>query len=219
MARAVSPLVVPGPWIGRPLSRDACTVSSLHDRVAGGDEVVLHGWAHPTGPLGPACRHGPARILAPGDAKFAGLLDAEAYGRVVAGVGVPGELGLPATGLAPGGLAPHGTVRALSRVGLRCRLSRRAVHGLGGGTRRPVARRGASCTAHNRAGRGAPRGRVPPQRRSAGSGRGAGRRSRAADLGPAVHGVPPARGGNAMRIVQLTNFYGPRSGGLQTFVE
>lgn len=135
----VSLPVVPGPWAGRPLWTDPGAVAWLRDRVAGGDEVQLHGWALRAGPLGAAWRRGGGRLLAGRTAEFAAVAEDEAYGLLAAGVGVLDQLGLPVGGFAPpGGLVSPGTVRALSRVGLRYRLTRRGLHELGTGSRVPL---------------------------------------------------------------------------------
>lgn len=139
----LSLLVVPGPWLGRPLSDDASTVAWLRDRVAGGDEVVLHGWAHRMSPLGPRWRRGLGRVAAGGAAEFAALPEPEAYGLISAGLAVLERLGLDVSGFAPpAGLVSPGTRRALLRTGLTYRLTGRAVHHLRTSARLPLARRG-----------------------------------------------------------------------------
>lgn len=135
----VSLPVVAGPWAGRPLSADPGAVAWLRERVAGGDEVVLHGWALRAGPLGPAWQRGLGRLAAGRTSEFAAVGEDEAYGLLAAGVGALDRLGLPVSGFAPpGGLASPGTVRALSRTGVRYRLTRRHLHELGTGVRVPL---------------------------------------------------------------------------------
>jgi predicted deacetylase len=112
-------LVVPGPWSG------------------------LHGWALRTAPLGAAWRRGVSRALTGGRAEFAALAEPEALGLLAAGQAVLDQLRLSVTGFAPtGGLASAGTVRALSRLGFRYRLTRRAACNLSTGVRTALTRRG-----------------------------------------------------------------------------
>lgn len=130
-------LVVPGPWHGTPLPEDGATVVWLRDRVFAGDEVLLHGWAHRAGPLGPAWRRGLGRVVAGDTAEFAALGEPEAYALIATGRAVLDGLDLPAAGFTPPGwLHSPGTMRALSRAGLRYTTSRGAVHDLRSGVRR-----------------------------------------------------------------------------------
>jgi predicted deacetylase len=135
----LSLLVVPGPWSGPPLAAHAGTVGWLRDRVAAGDEAVLHGWAHRAGPGGPGWRRAVGRVVARGAAEFAALTEPEAYALVAAGRAVLDELALPVAGFTPPGwLHSPGTLTALARSGLRYTTSHRGVTDLHTGGRLPA---------------------------------------------------------------------------------
>ncbi|HVQ89603.1 MAG TPA: polysaccharide deacetylase family protein [Mycobacteriales bacterium] len=132
-------LVVPGPWRSPVLPRDPGLVRWLAGRVAGGDEIVLHGWAHRAGPAGSPVRRLVAAAVARGAAEFAALDEHAAHRRLVAGAGVLADLGLPAVGFTPPGwLQSAGTIRALRRLGFHYTTSHLGVHDLRSGGFRPA---------------------------------------------------------------------------------
>jgi hypothetical protein len=131
----LSLLVVPGPFRGRGLPEDAETAVWLHRRVAGGDEVVQHGWRHEGVPGGSRWRQAVGRVVARGSAEFCALDEIDAAERLIRGGQVLERLGLFVTGFTPPGwLASPGTLRALQRLGFRYTTSHLGVHDLADGT-------------------------------------------------------------------------------------
>jgi predicted deacetylase len=114
----VSLLVIPGPWRGGSLGDAPDYANVLRARVAGGDEIVLHGWLHQAGPEGSRTRRTIGRAVARGAAEFAAL-DAEQAGqRLSYADAVMRSVGLSADGFTPPGwLASPGTVKALISAG------------------------------------------------------------------------------------------------------
>jgi predicted deacetylase len=121
-------LVVPGPWRGRPLSEAPELAAWLRDRVATGDEIVQHGWAHRAPPCTWGWRWGYGWVVARGAAEFAALGAADAYRRLVAGRRALDGAGLPAAGFTPPGwLHSAGTLRALRRLDFRFTTCHRGI--------------------------------------------------------------------------------------------
>jgi predicted deacetylase len=116
----VSLLVIPGPWRGSSLAGEPGYADVLRERVARGDEVVLHGWTHRAGPEGSWPRRAFCHAVARGAAEFGALGEMEAAVRLAAGQQLLRELGLPVDGFTPPGwLASAATNRALRAVGFR----------------------------------------------------------------------------------------------------
>lgn len=111
-------LVVPGPWRGGALADDPDLAAWLQQRCAGGDEVVLHGWAHAAPPGGPAWRRMVGAAVARGAGEFWTLDEAEARRRLELGRDALGAAGLMADGFTPPGwLASPATLAALRSLG------------------------------------------------------------------------------------------------------
>jgi predicted deacetylase len=108
----VSLLVIAGPWRGTRLADEPDFADVLRQRVARGDELVLHGWDHRAGGEGSALRRGVGRVVARGAAEFAALDESQAAQRLAAGQSVLGGLGLAAAGFTPPGLRTV-TLRAI----------------------------------------------------------------------------------------------------------
>lgn len=114
----VSLLVIPGPWRGMALSEAPDYAAVLRERRAGGDEIVLHGWAHVAGPQGSKVRRTIGRAVARGAAEFAALDEAEAAERISAGSTVLADADLATDGFTPPGwLASPGAESALRDAG------------------------------------------------------------------------------------------------------
>ncbi len=127
----VSLLVIPGPWRGASLADEPGYAEVLRDRVARGDELVLHGWTHVAGPEGPWPRRQVGRAVARGAAEFAALDEAQAGERLSAGRAVLARLGLDTTGFTPPGwLASPAADRALRAAGFRYTTSHFGVKDL-----------------------------------------------------------------------------------------
>src|SRR5262245_48558484 len=106
-------LVIPGPWRGGSLADLPSYGEVLRARVAGGDELVLHGWTHGAGPEGSRLRRAVGYAVARGAAEFAALDEARATERLAAGRAVLAGLGLAVDGFTPPGwLASGATNRA-----------------------------------------------------------------------------------------------------------
>jgi uncharacterized protein len=113
--------------VGRP-EDGSRFVAWLRGRVAGGDEMVLHGWEHRAVPGGSGWRRAFGRLVARGAAEFAAMGEDEAYARLAAGRFLLDELGLPPIGVTPPGwLASPGTVRAMRRLGFRYTTTHRGL--------------------------------------------------------------------------------------------
>ena len=82
----VSLLVIPGPWRGQSLADVPSYGEVLRARVAGGDELVLHGWTHRAGPEGSRLRRAVGFAVARGAAEFGALDEAQATERLGAGL-------------------------------------------------------------------------------------------------------------------------------------
>jgi uncharacterized protein len=116
----VSLLVIPGPWRGGRLADQPEYAEVLKERVARGDEIVLHGWTHRAGPEGSPLRRTIGRVIARGAAEFAALDEDQAAERLRAGQAVLGGLGLATVGFTPPGwLASPAAERALTQAGFR----------------------------------------------------------------------------------------------------
>lgn len=130
----VSLLVIPGPWRDSSLADEPGYADVLRSRVAGGDELVMHGWAHVAGPEGSWQRRALCRAVARGAAEFGALAEAEAAVRLASGQRVLAELGLTVRGFTPPGwLASPATNRALRRAGFRYTTSHWGLHDLRSG--------------------------------------------------------------------------------------
>jgi uncharacterized protein len=127
----VSLLVIPGPWRGDSLADRPAYGEVLRERVAGGDELVLHGWTHVAGPEGSRLRRATGYAVARGAAEFAALDEVQATERIAAGRAVLAGLGLTVDGFTPPGwLGSRATNRALRRAGFRYTTSHLGVHDL-----------------------------------------------------------------------------------------
>jgi predicted deacetylase len=116
----VSLLVIPGPWRGTRLMDQPGYADVLGERVARGDELVLHGWSHQAGLEGARIRRAVGRMVARGAAEFAALDEDQATRRLAAARAVLDELGLTMRGFTPPGwLASAAAERALARAGFR----------------------------------------------------------------------------------------------------
>lgn len=116
----VSLLVIPGPWRGGRLDDEPDYADVLKERVARGDEIVLHGWTHRAGPEGSKVRRTVGRLVARGAAEFAALDEDQAAERLRAGRAVLHGLGLATEGFTPPGwLASPAAERAVARAGFR----------------------------------------------------------------------------------------------------
>ncbi len=88
--------------------------------MAGGDELVLHGWSHRAGPEGGRFRRAVGRAVARGAAEFAALDEEEAGRRLADARSVLAGLDLSVSGFTPPGwLASPAANRALVRSGFR----------------------------------------------------------------------------------------------------
>jgi predicted deacetylase len=124
----VSLLVIPGPWRGGSLADAPDYADVLRARVAGGDEIVLHGWLHQAGPEGGLIRRTVGRAVARGAAEFAALDVTQAGQRLSHAGDVMRSVGLSAQGFTPPGwLASPGSVRALSAAGYRYLTTHRGL--------------------------------------------------------------------------------------------
>jgi predicted deacetylase len=133
----VSLLVIPGPWRGASLADEPGYADVLRDRIARGDELVMHGWAHRAGPEGSWPRRLAGRIVARGAAEFGALDEAQAADRLMRGRAVLTELGLTADGFTPPGwLASAAANRALRQAGFRYTTSHFGVLDLRSGRMR-----------------------------------------------------------------------------------
>ena len=127
----VSLLVIPGPWRGQSLADVPSYGEVLRARVAGGDELVLHGWTHRAGPEGSRLRRAVGFAVARGAAEFGALDEAQATERLAAGRAVLAGLDLTVEGFTPPGwLASGAANRALQRAGFRYTTSHLGVHDL-----------------------------------------------------------------------------------------
>lgn len=116
----VSLLVIPGPWRGGRLDDQPEYAEVLKQRVAHGDEVVLHGWTHRAGPEGSRLRRTIGHVVARGAAEFAALDENQAAARLRAGKHVLARFDLAAIGFTPPGwLASPAAERALAQAGFR----------------------------------------------------------------------------------------------------
>jgi uncharacterized protein len=114
----VSLLVIPGPWRGRRLMDEPEYADVLRGRVAGGDEIVLHGWSHQAGREGGRVRRAVGRAVARGAAEFAALREEQATERLSAAGAVLADLGLTTCGFTPPGwLASPAAERAVALAG------------------------------------------------------------------------------------------------------
>jgi predicted deacetylase len=130
-------LVIPGPWRGGSLADAPDYAGVLKERVAHGDELVLHGWVHTAGPEGSPLRRAVCHAVARGAAEFGALDEAQATQRLAAGQAVLNELGLTVDGFTPPGwLASRAANRALHAAGFRYTTSHFGVHDLGTGRMR-----------------------------------------------------------------------------------
>lgn len=128
-------LVIPGPWRGRSILRDAETTVWLHRRVEAGDEVVQHGWLHGGVPGGSRWRQAMGRVVARGCAEFAALDEDEAVRRLGHGRDILDRIGLAADGFTPPGwLASPGSMRAVRRLGFGYTTSHAGIHPLPAGS-------------------------------------------------------------------------------------
>jgi len=113
-------LVIPGPWRGSSLADEPSYGDVLRERVAAGDDLVLHGWVHRAGPEGSRLRRTVCQAVARGAAEFGALDEAQATERLEAGRAVLAGLGLTVDGFTPPGwLASRAADRALARAGFR----------------------------------------------------------------------------------------------------
>ncbi len=137
----VSLLVIPGPWRGTSLTDAPEYAGVLRARAVGGDELVMHGWAHTAGPEGAWPRRLAGRMVARGAAEFGALDEDQAADRLMDGRAVFREFGLTTYGFTPPGwLASAATNRALRQVGYRYTTSHFGVLDLRSGrTRRGFA--------------------------------------------------------------------------------
>jgi predicted deacetylase len=111
-------LVIPGRWRSQCLYSDAGFAEFLRERVAGGDDVVQHGWDHTAGPDSAGWRAVSGRVLARGAGEFAALSSGGATVRLEAGRRVLEDVGLETVGFtAPGWLHSPGTMTALRALG------------------------------------------------------------------------------------------------------
>lgn len=130
----VSLLVIPGPWRGCALQTSPEYGDVIRERLARGDELVLHGWEHRAGPEGSPLRRAAGRVMTRGAAEFAALDEAEAARRLDAGRAVLADVGLATDGFTPPGwLASPAADRALARAGFRYTTSHLGVRDLRGG--------------------------------------------------------------------------------------
>jgi predicted deacetylase len=114
----VSLLVVPGPWRGTSLADEPGYADVLRERVARGDELVMHGWSHQAGTEGSLLRRSAGRLVARGAAEFGALDEVQAADRIMTGLAVLREVGLVTHGFTPPGwLASAATNRALRQAG------------------------------------------------------------------------------------------------------
>src|SRR5262245_18694886 len=81
----LSLLVIPGPWRGAQLAAEPGYGDVLRERIARGDELVLHGWEHRAEPTGALVRRAFAIVVARGAAEFATLDERDAAYRLAAG--------------------------------------------------------------------------------------------------------------------------------------
>lgn len=124
----VSLLVIPGPWRGGSIADAPDYADVLRARVAGGDEIVLHGWLHQAGPEGGLVRRTVGRAVARGAAEFAALDAVQARQRLSHADEVMRSVGLSAQGFTPPGwLASPGSVQALSAAGFRYLTTHRGL--------------------------------------------------------------------------------------------
>lgn len=143
-------LVIPGSWRGHMLTDAPELARTIRARVAGGDEVLLHGLLHVADASGPLIRRAVGQLVARGAAEFAALAEAEARLRIHAGLNVLTEAGLHADGFCPPGwLASPGTVRALRAEGVNYLTVHRGLVDL-----RTGAERRAFALSHRPGGRG-----------------------------------------------------------------
>jgi uncharacterized protein len=124
-------LVIPGPWRGSSLADEPSYGDVLRERVAAGDDLVLHGWVHRAGPEGSRLRRTVCQAVARGAAEFGALDEAQATERLEAGRAVLAGLGLTVDGFTPPGwLASRAADRALARAGFRYTTSHFGLHDL-----------------------------------------------------------------------------------------
>lgn len=127
----VSLLVIPGSWHGTCLAAEPGYAEVLRDRVARGDELLLHGWEHHCGRSGSWARRGIGRVVARGAAEFAALDEPSAAWRLAAGQSVLSDLDLTADGFTPPGwLASPAAERAMTRAGFQYTTSHLGVRDL-----------------------------------------------------------------------------------------
>jgi predicted deacetylase len=115
-------LVVPDYHRRGSLERDSGFIRAIERRIAGGDELALHGWHHLDD--GPAPRSPVEwlrrRVLTASEGEFAALSEHEADRRIAAGLDLFARLGWDAAGfVAPAWLLGAGARRALARTELR----------------------------------------------------------------------------------------------------
>jgi predicted deacetylase len=143
-------LVIPGPWRGPSILRDAETALWLRGREEAGDELVQHGWLHGSVPGGARWRRAVGRVVARGCAEFVALDEDEAVRRLCRGREILDRLGFEVDGFTPPGwLASPGSLRAVRRVGFRYTTSHLGIHPVPTG---PVIR--ALALSHRPGGRG-----------------------------------------------------------------
>jgi predicted deacetylase len=127
-------LVIPGPWRGPSILRDADTAAWLRRRLEAGDEVVQHGWVHDRVPGGARWRQAMGTVVARGCAEFVALDEENAARRLRRGREVFDRLGMAVDGFTPPGwLASPGSLRALRRLGFRYTTSHVGIHPLPAG--------------------------------------------------------------------------------------
>ncbi len=122
-------LVVPDFHRRTPLERAPTFCRALEARLARGDELLLHGYAHADEAAPPRTpKDWLRRRLYTHEGEFAALDEAEAARRIAAGQALFERLGWPLHGfVAPGWLLGSGARRALARSGLAYTSDRQAL--------------------------------------------------------------------------------------------
>ena len=126
--------VVPN-WHGSsPITQAASFLDLLHEQVAAGSELVLHGFEHrPRGTLrGPLLRRLRGTLFAAQAAEFLTLTPAEAERAIGDGMELFERAGLPRPDsfCAPGWLITSEAEAAVARAGIRCLISMFSVYDL-----------------------------------------------------------------------------------------
>lgn len=129
----VTLLVVPDYHRCGRIDQDVQFINAIEQRLARGDEIVLHGYYHsddqttPTGPTEWLRR----RIYTAREGEFAALATTEAFGRIERGLSLMHGLGWPVHGfVAPAWLLSDGARTALSRLPLAYTTTLREIHAL-----------------------------------------------------------------------------------------